>query len=77
MAKNNQWGGEELVGCVGGHLSGLWFTREDWDIRVRSHERMRALGSRSFGALDYVESGTVAHPSIGCDGARMIPKRGR
>lgn len=53
-----------MIACEGGTLNGQWFTEEEWDTRIRAHQRMRDVQNyRSRGALDYDPTPrTIDHP---------------
>lgn len=55
----------QYIVCEGGGvLDEQWFTPEEWETRVKAHERMRAAGSmRSRGAGDYTVTEKIRnHP---------------
>lgn len=59
------WTREPLVARQDGPYAGMWFTADDWAVRVEAARRMHDAGQRRGPALDYVvdRTATVPHPT--------------
>jgi hypothetical protein len=57
------WVREPLIACIGGPLTGQWFTTADWHERLGAARRMRERGQQPTPVLAYSPTGPrVRHP---------------